>query len=208
MAFCSFALLLPALKTDIVLLADGMTGTIALQFLLPLLTFMAFWFLVPGLSQSFLAILEHEITHILFAVLTFHPPQDISVKSGVGGFCTFKGPGNWLITSAPYFFPTFAGLILGIGAYYTYTETNLPIWYLPILGIVTGYHLVSTISEFHTEQTDIKNVGYLFSFLFLPTANLLAYGILIAVACFGHDGFSQYGTILQQEISNFIRTFI
>ena len=53
-----------------------------------------------GVAETF----EHELTHILFALLTFHPVSGMNVNDYGGGNMTFRGKGNWLIALAPYFF--------------------------------------------------------------------------------------------------------
>ena len=42
--------------------------------------------------------------------------------------------------------------------------------------------------EIHREQTDLKKVGWFFSFLFLPSANLLSYSLVLAFVDRGIDG--------------------
>ena len=52
----------------------------------------------------------------------------------------------------------------------------------------------STYRETHREQVDLKRVGWVFAFAFLPAANVLSYGILLAFAAGGlslHDLFQQ-----------------
>ena len=49
--------------------------------------------------------LEHEITHALFAIVTFHRVTGLRATAFRGGQVRFVGEGNWLITVAPYFFP-------------------------------------------------------------------------------------------------------
>ena len=56
--------------------------------------------------------LEHELTHALFALLTFHRVKSIKTTWNRGGSMSFEGGGNWLITIAPYFFPTLSVFVL------------------------------------------------------------------------------------------------
>lgn len=44
----------------------------------------------------------------------------------------------------------------------------------------SSVQLVSTWQETHGEQEGLRNVGFSFSWLFLPGANLLCYGMLLA----------------------------
>lgn len=128
--------------------------------------------------------LEHELTHALFAWATGHRIVAIRASLGRGGDVRFVGRGNWMITLAPYFFPT-AALALLLLAYL------MPISILPwrglFLGFALGFHLVSTYRETHRDQSDLQNVGPKFCWMVLPTANLAVLGLLIAWA---HGGWS------------------
>jgi len=207
-AIVALFLIFPAFKTDLLILYNGLTLDVLKWFFLPLVTVIIICFLIPGLGGSFLSILEHEITHMLFAILTFHSPQDINVKRGFGGNFIYTGRGNWLISIAPYFFPTSAALVIGAGGLYALLGQIPPDSYWLILGLMTGYHLISTLDEIHLGQTDFKVAGYLFSLLFLPGINLITYGFLMAYACYGFSGFGTYFELLGRETQLFIRIFL
>jgi hypothetical protein len=51
------------------------------------------------------------------------------------------------------------------------------------LGAALAYHGVSTWRETHRQQSDLRDVGFLWSALFLPSANALAVGLVLAAAC-------------------------
>ncbi len=59
---------------------------------------------------------EHELTHAIFAWCTGHRITAIHASADSGGEVRFVGRGNWLITLAPYFFPT-AAIVLLLLAY-------------------------------------------------------------------------------------------
>ena len=200
-------LTLPAFKADLMILYDALTIQILGLFFLPLLIMIVIWLLVPEIGGSALSILEHEVTHMLFAILTFHDPQDINIQRGVGGNFIYKGHGNWLISIAPYFFPTSAAFVIACGSLYYFTNQIPPTYYWIILGIMTGYHLISTLDEIHLGQIDFKVAGYLFSILFLPGANLITYGFLLSYACYGFAGWGIYGQTLFNQLSAFMAIF-
>lgn len=126
--------------------------------------------------------IEHELTHSLFAILTFHTILDFYATNGRGGFMRYvggAGGGNWLITIAPYFFPTFSMIIIGL---IYFSQPKFYPLLVGLLGYSVVYHIHSTYKETEIKQPDIQNVGLPFSFLFLPSANLLAMiGILSAI---------------------------
>ncbi len=207
-AFLMVLLLLPAFKTDVLILQEGLNRLVLAWFFLPMLVVIVAWFMVSGFYGSFLSIFEHEATHMLFAVLTFHSPKNIEINQGVGGSFSFKGRGNWLIALAPYFFPTFAVLVMMGSFFYDWLKEPLPNQYWAVFGVMTGYHIASTLLEIHPKQTDFKVAGYLFSLLFLPGANLISYGILFSFACYGPKGIGYFLHTLLQQTLIFIRIFI
>ncbi len=143
------------------------------------------WYLLlrrPIMGSAF-STLEHELTHALFALLSGHRVRGIRITWNSGGEMTSVGGYNWLIYIAPYFFPTFSVLFMLLLALLSLGTTTRFLF-----GATTAYHLLSTIKETHLGQTDLKRAGYLFSLLFLPTANLLAYTTLFA---FAYGGWSQ-----------------
>lgn len=119
---------------------------------------------------SYLSTLEHESTHALFALLTGHRITRMRVTAFDGGEVVYKGPGNWLIIIAPYFFPTITVLLLLVRPFW---PNNM--WLEGSVGASVAFHLGSTWHETHGGQTDLKKAGWFFSFCFLPTANLLVY---------------------------------
>ena len=125
---------------------------------------------------------EHELTHALFAILTFHRIKSFQVTR-TGGKVEVIGGSNWLIALAPYFFPT-APLCLLFLSLLMPLASVLP-WTGLFLGFAMAYHVRSTWIETHGAQTDFKQAGKKFSVVFLPSANLIAFG---TIASFGIDG--------------------
>ncbi len=161
------------------------------SFLIGIAIFMVAWrsWLATTRIGNWLIQFEHELTHMIFAILTFHPVIGFRASVARGSHIRFVGEGNWLITAAPYFFPT-AAVFLWFFSWF------LPIQFLPwsslALGIAMGYHIVSTIRETHVEQNDLKEIGFGFSWLFLPFANLWILGLLVAFAHRGVAGVSLF----------------
>src|SRR5262245_22846660 len=113
---------------------------------------------------NFIVVLEHELTHALFAWLTFHRVVGFRATLRRGGHVRYTGRGNWLISIAPYFVPTLSIVAIAVLSW-------LPERYLTYgsaaLGSTFAYHLLSTWSETHRHQTDLQEVGLLFSAVFL-----------------------------------------
>lgn len=131
-----------------------------------------------GVAETF----EHELTHILFALLTFHPVSGMNVNDYGGGNMTFRGKGNWLIALAPYFFPLASAAMMFLTIAYGRVTGLLPDWLLIGLGLAFGYDVCAFAEQIHPRQTDFKVAGYWFSLCFLPSAILLSFGTIAAFA--------------------------
>lgn len=164
----------------------------ALTFTAGVVLFVILWrsYLAGTSAGRWLVRTEHELTHLIFAMLTGHRILSFRTRE-MDSQVRFRGQGNWLITSAPYFFPTSA-LILFL------LSLLMPIPLLPwtnvFLGMATGFHVVSGYYELHRDQEDLKALGWLFCWCFLPTANLVCLALLLAVALHGVRGVLELGS--------------
>ena len=133
--------------------------------------------LFKNIGNGWFATLEHEFTHIFFALITFHKITGLKATLS-GGHINYSGVGggNWLITISPYFFPTFSAVVLGL-MYLSKNQFN--VFFLGLLGFSIIYHLHSTYKEIHYGQSDLKEVGFLYAWIFLPGANLLSFVVLL-----------------------------
>ena len=141
-------------------------------------------------------VLAHELTHALFAILTFHKVKRISINpDDSGGNMAFEGEGNWLIIIAPYFFPLF-GLIalISISVYTMFAPMNLIL--NGVIGFMIGYHFDTVGSQIHEKQTDLPKVGYYFCAVFLLPANLWMIGSMLAFNSKGWHGVLTYQRLI------------
>jgi hypothetical protein len=131
-----------------------------------------------GRRIGFWTIVEHELTHALFAWATFHRVVGFSAMR-TGGHVRYLGRGNWLIAIAPYFFPTFTLLVV-------VALSLLPPRHIYagsiVLGVSVAHHVMSTWSETHRHQSDLREVGWLWSWMFLPAVNAFTIGIVLSYA--------------------------
>jgi Peptidase M50B-like len=156
------------------------------------------------LLGSLLPTLEHELTHALFALLTFHPITAIKASWRGDGVMRYVGEGNWLITIAPYFFPTLSVvlmLLLGLVPE-TWRQTTSV-----LLGVTVAYHFISTWRETHMGQPDLQKVGFPFAIALLPSANLASLGAVLAFAYRGFGGVATFGTDIAQFTVRMIQWF-
>ena len=195
-AVASVVLLLPSLQQSFGLL-KSMASTP--QPMLPFLGGAAVYFTLWRLFIRFwrttlLSTLEHELTHALFAVVTLHRVVGLRTSWNSGGHLKFVGRGNWLITVAPYFFPTICFVLILFAAL-------IPALQSPVVDALIGaafaYHVTSTMRETHPGQTDLQASGFLFCFAFLPTANLISNGLVLAYSFGGLAGAGQFLSAIQ-----------
>ncbi len=200
LALLMFSLLIPSFLCATFMVTQLVHSQALLLFGVPLAGVCIFWILfLRGKGTSSFAIFEHEITHMLFALLTFHKPVSLEVHHNKGGAFGYQGEGNWLISLAPYFFPTFPFLVMLSTLLYSFMNQPVPNAFLIILGVTTGYHICTTISSLHPHQTDFKKAGFLFTLLFLPTANLMCYGLLLSFAIYNWNGLELFVDLLTNE---------
>ncbi len=132
--------------------------------------------------------MEHEMTHVLFALLTLHSVKSMEVADTGGGSMTFAGEGNWLIAIAPYFFPLTAFTMVFFAIAVRQIVGYSPDWIFICLGAAVCYNLFSFAEQTHPGQTDFKVAGYVFSICFLPGANCLTFGTIFAFVERGFNG--------------------
>jgi hypothetical protein len=143
--------------------------------------YLAVWYLLLRQRPlgGFIVVVEHELTHAIFAWLTFHRVVGFRASLRGRGHVRYLGRGNWLISIAPYFVPTLSLIAIAVLAF-------LPARHLAAgsaaLGATLGYHVVSTWSETHRHQTDLREVGFFFSVVFLTPVNALVLGLILATA--------------------------
>lgn len=145
------------------------------------------WWLWLGRSVmgQWFSTLEHELTHAVFAILSLNRVTALNATGHAGGVMHYQGYGNWIITLAPYFVPSLSLIMLLILSLAKTTYLS-PLMFA--MGMTIAYHLLSTWRETHYQQPDLKEAGWIFSWLFLPTANILM--LLIVLTALPNDGLS------------------
>ena len=84
---------------------------------------------------------QPKVKEWLIALITFHWVTGLRTSWRSGGHITYRGPGNWLITVAPYFFPTICMVVLAVSLFLpNWLHTSASV----ILGAAIGYHVTST----------------------------------------------------------------
>ena len=143
-------------------------------------------------------VISHELTHTLFAFLTFHDAGRIRMNpDGSGGSMVVKGKGNWLITLSPYFFPLFSFLYMLIMPTALKMLNNNWLIYA-VFGYLFVYYAATVLEQVHPKQTDIIKEGYLFSSMVIAGANLYVTGIILAFNSKLWEGVKIYILLIQK----------
>ena len=177
------------LEADIALIKQSMHPTFG-PFWVGFVGYLCLWWTVfryRGWGMLLPTIL-HELTHGLFAALTFHRILSISATWSSGGEIQYSGPGNWLITIAPYFFPLAMAVAVPLSAGLSVDATMR----LALLGVVFGFESVAMWRQVHPRQTDLQKVGFVFAAVFLPGALLWSYGAILALVVLGPRGMASF----------------
>ena len=138
---------------------------------------------VFGRRLNFFGIFEHELTHLVFSILMFQRPRSFYASEHRGHVSCDRG--NFIDGLAPYFFPTYSFFLLAI---YPVLKPGAYAYFYPLLGLVTGYHIISNIGEFRPGESDIRRYGTMFSLVFCAFAGVVAAGFIFAFVIDGFPG--------------------
>jgi len=130
---------------------------------------------VLGRKLAFFGIFEHELTHLIFGLIMFQRPRSFYASENRGHVTSERG--SFIDNLAPYYFPTFSYVLLAV---FPLMKSGAYPYFYSLLGLVTGYHLVSNVTEFGFRQSDIRRSGRFFSFVFCIFAAVLTFGFLAA----------------------------
>ena len=97
---------------------------------------------------------------------------------------------NFLIALAPYFFPLYAVVVIGVFALgnWIWNWHGYLVWFHLVVGAAYAFHVTLTFHALQTQQTDITGQGWLFSavVIFLGNVCVLLFGIPLLTARVGH----------------------
>lgn len=151
------------------------------------------WAMFLSKRGSFWSVIEHEMTHALFALLFFKKVHSFSAKRRRGGNVVIEGD-NFIIALAPYFFPLLSIAIVVIKP----SILNQYQWILQgLIGFTLMFHLVHLATEFHPSQPDLQRSGMVFSFIVVLFFNLLFVGLCITAL---RGGWADMGNYLRQGL--------
>ena len=154
---------------------------------IPLLAGAACWsvifFLLP--KPMWIYVFGHELTHVLWTWLFGGQVKKMKVTSKGGHVIISKT--NFVIALAPYFFPLYVVLVVGMFALGHFIWAWHLVWFHLYVGAAYAFHLTLTFHVLQTQQSDITSQGYLFSavMIFLGNVSVLLFGIPLLTAKVG-----------------------
>jgi hypothetical protein len=123
-------------------------------------------------------VLGHELTHAIWALLMGARVGGLKVKKTGGQVKTSKT--NWFIVLAPYFFPFYAMLFIGVFLLvHAVWDLAAYLWVLFFLvGLGWSFHVTFTLMMLlAVEQPDVKSQGVVFSVVIIYCMNLLTMAV-------------------------------
>jgi hypothetical protein len=153
---------------------------------IPLLAGAACWLVIFSLlpKPMWIYVLGHELTHALWTWLFGGKVKKMKVTSSGGHVVISKT--NFVIALAPYFFPLYVVLVVGVFALGNlfWNWHGYLVWFQLCVGAAYAFHLTLTFHVLQTRQTDITSQGYLFSavVIFLGNICVLLFGIPLLTA--------------------------
>lgn len=123
------------------------------------------------------SVLEHELTHAFFSVLSGGKVKSISVTDENGGYMV-STKSNFLVTLSPYFFPTF---LFFFYIFSIVSGTLNTIFFNIISGILFSIHISSTIHETRKNQPDLNKYGFKTSYFFVLLMNFVIISFILLI---------------------------
>lgn len=162
-----------------VLKESGASDTFWVAFLAGALCWIVIFMLLP--RPMWLYVVGHEMTHAIWTWIFGGKVKKMKVSSKGGHVIISKS--NFIIALAPYFFPFYAFvLVVLFGAgHLIWGWSKFWVVFHLLLGVAYAFHITLTIYILRTEQSDITEHGYFFSFVIIFLGNILVPMLCIPV---------------------------
>lgn len=168
-----------------VLQASGRADTIWVASLAGAGCWLSIYLLLP--KPLWVYVVGHELTHALWTWLLGGRVKGFKVTGNGGHVIVTKS--NFAIALAPYFFPLYAMLVVGVfvAGDLVWHWHRYAVWFHLLLGAAYAFHITLTWHILKTEQSDITEQGYLFSavVIFIGNIGVLLVGIPLLTGAVG-----------------------
>jgi hypothetical protein len=161
-----------------------------------------------GLPRPILIyVFGHELTHALWVWLMGGRVSRFRVSREGGHVVTSKA--NFWIALAPYFFPIYSILAIGIYGVLSLFLNMQPYgrWLYSVIGATWAFHFTFTCWMITKNQTDLSDQGTFFSLVAIYLMNLLLLSVLLIVAS-PQITFADFVADLMVNLGNFTRWLV
>ena len=165
--------------------SQGLFSSEAIALFSGLVVFVVVWLVLPNPVRLY--VLGHELTHAVWGLAFGARVSDLKV--GVTGGSVRLTKSNVWITLAPYFFPFWTMVVVGIAlvvrAVMRFTHPGAPfpvpwLWMFAV-GFTWCFHACFTIRSLTQTQPDVQEYGRVFSWTLILICNIL--GVLAWIVC-------------------------
>ncbi|MDG1796930.1 MAG: M50 family metallopeptidase [Flavobacteriales bacterium] len=156
---------------------------------------------------NFFSTFEHELTHNIWAMVFFRKPRGFHVNNDGSGLFEYEAGSrfsNVFILLSPYYFPTACFMWL---PFYIVWKEQYYWFYFLMMGIFFGYHVMSTIQETGSYQSDITSNGVFYSYLIFIPLYVIFNGIILAHLDNGFSGVIDFLYVNNNNNFEFIMSF-
>ena len=150
-----------------------------------------------------LYVFGHELTHVLWVWLMGGRVSRFRVSRTGGYIVTDKT--NFWIALAPYFFPIYSILAIGIYGALSLFLSVQPYGRLlyAVIGVTWAFHFTFTCWMIPKNQTDLTDQGTFFSLVIIYLMNLLLLAVMLILAS-SQITFASFGADLLTNLGNFV----
>lgn len=152
-----------------------------------------------GLPRPLLVyVFGHELTHALWVLLMGGRVSKFKVGREGGHIITDRN--NFWIALAPYFFPLYSIIALGIygvTSFFIDVQSYGRLLYA-LIGVTWAFHFTFTCWMIPKSQTDLTDNGTFFSLVVIYLMNLIVLSVLLVVAS-GQITFADFGAELGEN---------
>lgn len=124
-------------------------------------------------------VLQHELSHVLFAALSGVRVKRVSVRAAQGSVETERV--NVVIALAPFAFPLYSVTLILVNALLTPLTKGAARSFVfhPLFGFSIAYHLLATLHYLQIDQPDLRRYGVLSSLIFIFTLTVAVLALLL-----------------------------
>jgi hypothetical protein len=128
----------------------------------------------------FFYVLGHELTHAMASWLQGGRADDLQVSTSKGGSVKVSRS-NALVALAPYLFPLYTFMVLGIVLVFDPNPSRLPL-ILFLYGFTLAFHGALTLHTLAEHQSDLEEVGWFLAIPLILCVNAIVVVLILSLS--------------------------